>query len=76
MKKGILDSTQRPGSKGGGRKKDHVEVVEMQGSGDYLAFMEEGDPIYLPRDILDWLEERQASESFIQKLSRSFSRKN
>jgi len=47
-------------------------VLELKRSGNYLAFLDEGDPIYLSREMMEWVRERQEPESFIKRLTRQF----
>jgi hypothetical protein len=47
-------------------------VLELKRSGDYLAFLDEADPIYLSREMMEWVRERQEPESFIKRLTRTF----
>jgi len=76
-KRGLLEAVQRAGAKDSGKKSSEdsgIGIVEVKSSGDYLAFLDDGDPIYLPREIMDWLEERQEPESFLQRIARQLKR--
>lgn len=61
------------GALDGDRASSNIQVKEFKGSGDYLAFIDDGDPIYLPREIMDWMRARQEPESFIKKLMKKLS---
>lgn len=69
--KGFLRSVQNDlfGTDSAGKNK--ISITEDE-SGDYLAFTDEADPIFLPREMMEWMSEREESESFIKKLQRGF----
>lgn len=76
--RGLLDALREAESKSQSKAKNRGDYswVEVEDSGDYLAFLEEGDPVYVPRAMVEWTRERRDErESFLAKLTKPF-RKN
>jgi len=74
--RGILHSIERVQGKSrlrlSSEPNSDEKVLKLKRSGNYLAFLDEGDPIYLSREMMEWVRERHEPESFLKRLARQF----